>query len=89
MDVNQATDILWQSMQQGDHAPEALRKTLSLSEAYQVQLGILDRLVAGGGETEWLEDWRNVGCGAPNAQADGAGTGLSAGQEPLSEWTEV
>ena len=55
MDTNQATDILWQAMQQGDHAPEALRKTLSLTEAYQVQLGILDRLVAGG---EKLGGWK-------------------------------
>jgi 2-keto-4-pentenoate hydratase len=55
MDVKQATDILWQSMQQGDHAPQALRKTLSLGEAYQVQLGILDRLLAGGQE---LSGWK-------------------------------
>ena len=55
MDTNRATDILWQSMQQGDHAPEALRKTLALSEAYNVQLEILDRLVAGG---EKLSGWK-------------------------------
>jgi 2-keto-4-pentenoate hydratase len=55
MDTKQATDILWQSMQQGDHAPQALRKTLALGEAYNVQLGILDRLVAGG---EQLSGWK-------------------------------
>lgn len=48
MDTNQATDILWQSMQRSDHAPQALRETLELGEAYNVQLGILDRLIAGG-----------------------------------------
>lgn len=55
MDVKQATDILWQAMQAGDHAPEALRKALSLSDAYQVQLGILDRLLASGEE---LSGWK-------------------------------
>lgn len=55
MDTNQATDILWQSMQQNDHAPQALRNTLALGEAYQVQLGILDRLVSGG---EKLSGWK-------------------------------
>ena len=43
------------AMQAGDHAPEALRKALSLSDAYQVQLGILDRLLASGEE---LSGWK-------------------------------
>lgn len=48
MNINEAVEILWQSMQTGDHAPEALRKTLTLTEAYQIQLGILDRWLASG-----------------------------------------
>ena len=46
MDVKYATDMVWQAMQRGDRAPVALRHTLSLGEAYQVQFGILDRLRA-------------------------------------------
>lgn len=55
MKTNEATEILWQSMQKGDHAPAALQKALSLEEAYKIQFGILDRWLAAG---EKLAGWK-------------------------------
>jgi 2-oxopent-4-enoate/cis-2-oxohex-4-enoate hydratase len=48
MRIEEAINILWQAMQTGDHAPTALRKTLTLAEAYRVQLGILKRWITAG-----------------------------------------
>jgi 2-keto-4-pentenoate hydratase len=48
MVIEEAVELLWQSMQKGDHAPAALQKALTLEDAYRVQLGILDRWVATG-----------------------------------------
>lgn len=48
MKIDEAVAVLWQSMQTGDHAPAALRKTLTLAEAYKIQFGILDRWLAAG-----------------------------------------
>ena len=55
MTVDEAVEILWQSMQKGDHAPEALRKALTLQDAYRVQLALLSRLVGAG---EKLAGWK-------------------------------
>ena len=55
MKIDEAVEILWQSMQKGDHAPEALRKALTLEEAYRVQLGVLSRLIESG---EKLAGWK-------------------------------
>lgn len=48
MAVDEAIEIKWQGLQRGDHAPEALRGKLSLQEAYQVQLGVLEHYKASG-----------------------------------------
>ena len=48
MAVDEAIEIKWQGIQSGDHSPEALRGKLSLREAYQVQLGVLERYEANG-----------------------------------------
>jgi 2-keto-4-pentenoate hydratase len=48
MQVTEAVDILWESVHQGVHAPEALQGKLTLDEAYRVQLGMLARTVAAG-----------------------------------------
>jgi 2-keto-4-pentenoate hydratase len=41
--VEQVTESVWQSMRQGRPAPESLRKTLTLADAYQVQVNLLRR----------------------------------------------
>lgn len=48
MAVDEATEIKWQGLQRGDHAPEALQGKLSLREAYEVQLGVLEHYKANG-----------------------------------------
>jgi 2-keto-4-pentenoate hydratase len=48
MKIDEAVEILWQAKQKGDHAPEALRKALTLEDAYHVQLGMLARYCAAG-----------------------------------------
>jgi 2-keto-4-pentenoate hydratase len=48
MQVAKAIDILWDSLQQGIHYPEALKGQLTLTEGYRVQLGVLARAVAAG-----------------------------------------
>lgn len=48
MAVDEAIEIKWQGLQRGDHAPEALRGKLSLHDAYQVQLGVLEHYRANG-----------------------------------------
>ena len=48
MNIDEAIRIKWQGIQQGDHSPEALQGKLSLREAYQVQLGVLEHYKAGG-----------------------------------------
>lgn len=48
MTVNEATEILWQARQKRIPYPEALQKTLTLEDAYRVQLAILARWVAVG-----------------------------------------
>jgi 2-oxopent-4-enoate/cis-2-oxohex-4-enoate hydratase len=41
--IEQATNTIWQSMVKGQPASEALRKTLSLADAYHVQVNLLRR----------------------------------------------
>lgn len=48
MTVDEAIEIKWQGLQAGDHAPNALQGKLSLNEAYQVQLGVLEHYKANG-----------------------------------------
>ena len=48
MAVDEAIEIKWQGLQRGDHAPEALQGKLSLHDAYQVQLGVLEHYKASG-----------------------------------------
>ena len=48
MTVDEATEIKWQGIQSGIHSPEELHGKLSLREAYEVQLGILEKHKAGG-----------------------------------------
>jgi len=48
MQIDQAVEILWQSLQKGIHYPKALQGQLSMTEGYRVQLGVLARAVAAG-----------------------------------------
>ena len=48
MSTEQCVQALWESHQRGDFFPQAWRGKLELTEAYRVQLGLLDRKVAGG-----------------------------------------
>ena len=48
MTVDEAIEIKWQGIQSGIHSPEELHRKLSLREAYEVQLGILEKHKAGG-----------------------------------------
>jgi 2-keto-4-pentenoate hydratase len=41
--IEQTTDTIWQSMVKGQPAHESLRKTLSLADAYHVQVNLLRR----------------------------------------------
>lgn len=41
--IEQATDSIWQSTREGRHAAESLRKTLTLDDAYHVQVNLLRR----------------------------------------------
>ena len=58
MDIERGVDLLWDSMERGAPPPADLHRALSLPEAYRIQLGILDRLVASG---EKLGGWK-LGC---------------------------
>lgn len=48
MTVEAAVEAIWEGWQRRAHYPPALRHRLGLDEAYQVQLGLLDRCVAAG-----------------------------------------
>ncbi len=65
MNIEELTDVLWTSIQQGDHNPAALRATLSVEQAYRVQLALLDRYLEAG---EALVGWK-VGLTAKAIQA--------------------
>ncbi len=53
--IEQATETIWQSMINGQPAAEALRKTLSIADAYQVQVNLLRRWQA---EGKKLAGWK-------------------------------
>jgi 2-keto-4-pentenoate hydratase len=53
--IEKLTDILWNSVCQGKHEPEELRGKLSVEQAYEVQLGLLDRYLDAG---EKLAGWK-------------------------------
>lgn len=48
MTVDEAIEIKWRGIQDGNHSPQELHGKLSLREAYQVQLGVLENYQAGG-----------------------------------------
>jgi 2-keto-4-pentenoate hydratase len=73
MKTDEAVEILWQSLHGGAHPPAALRKQLTLAEAYQVQLGVLARWVAAG---EKHAGWK-IGGTSPAARQ------MLGVQEPL------
>ncbi len=47
-DITEATESIWQAWQRGVHYPPAWRGRLSMRQGYEVQLGILQRLLAKG-----------------------------------------
>lgn len=73
MKIDEAIEILWQAVQSGVHPPAALRKQLTLTEAYQVQLGVLARWIAAG---EKHAGWK-IGGTSPAARQ------MLGVQEPL------
>ena len=64
MQIEEAIDLLWQSTQQGVPPLAALQKTLTLADAYRVQLGVLARWQAAG---EKLAGWK-IGLSADAAR---------------------
>src|SRR5689334_9699595 len=75
MNISEATNLLWQTTQQNIAPLPALQKTLTMDEAYKVQLGILSRRQQSG---EKLAGWK-IGLSAAGArQAFGLSTPISA-----------
>src|SRR5262245_49959994 len=64
MQIEEAIDLLWQSTPQWAPPPAALQKTLTLADAYRVQLGILARWQAKG---EKIGGWK-IGLSADAAR---------------------
>lgn len=64
MDVNALVERLWQARESGDHCPAWLVGALSLDEALDVQLGLLERRLARG---EKLAGFK-VGLTSPRAR---------------------
>jgi len=48
VDIESAVDLIWSGHRAGRHHPPELQGRLSMSDAYRVQLGLLDRYVAAG-----------------------------------------
>lgn len=48
MDLHKAMDMIWESHQHGVYCPPAMKGKLTMDEAYQVQLGFLERRVRAG-----------------------------------------
>jgi 2-keto-4-pentenoate hydratase len=63
--LEQTTDSIWQSMQKGEPAAPSLRKTLTLADAYQVQLKLLGRWQSAGRK---LAGWK-IGMGSAAVRA--------------------
>lgn len=75
MNLDEATNLLWQSTQQNSAPATALRKTLTMDDAYKVQLGLLARRQQTG---EKLGGWK-IGLSAAGArQAFGLTAPISA-----------
>lgn len=64
MKIEEAIELLWQSTQNGAPPPATLQKTLTLTEAYRVQLGILACWQSAG---EKLAGWK-IGLSADAAR---------------------
>lgn len=64
MNIQEATETLWQSAKQWSSPATTLQKTLTLADAYQVQLGILSRWQEAG---EKLGGWK-IGLSAEGAR---------------------
>jgi 2-keto-4-pentenoate hydratase len=64
MNIEETIDLLWQSTQQGTPPPPALQKTLTFTDAYRVQLGILARWQSKG---EKIGGWK-IGLSADAAR---------------------
>lgn len=47
-DVAAAVDEFWQARQRGEYFPSAWADRLTLEQAYRIQLGVIDRRIAGG-----------------------------------------
>ncbi len=65
MDLAELTDRLWEARQKGDHAPDWLNGALTLEQALDVQLGLLERKLAQG---EALGGWK-VGLTSERARS--------------------
>ena len=48
LDIDAVTDSIWRHLQAGVHYPREWNRRLGMADGYHVQLGILERLVAGG-----------------------------------------
>ena len=48
MNIEESVSLMWEKAQQGAFYPEALHDKLSIDEAYQVQIGMLDHCVKAG-----------------------------------------
>ena len=64
MNIDEATNLLWQATQQHTAPSPALQKTLTMADAYKVQLGILARRQQAG---EKLGGWK-IGLSAESAR---------------------
>lgn len=64
MNIEEAANLLWQATQQNTTPSDALQKTLTLADAYKVQLGILSRRQQSG---EKLAGWK-IGLSAEAAR---------------------
>jgi len=75
MNIEEATNLLWQSTQQNSAPTATLQKSLTMQDAYKVQLGILARRQQAG---EKLGGWK-IGLSAAGArQAFGLSAPISA-----------
>ena len=64
MNIDEATNLLWQATQQNTAPSATLQKTLTMADAYKVQLGILVRRQQAG---EKLAGWK-IGLSAESAR---------------------
>ena len=55
MNINEAIETLWRTTRSGQYPPPGLEKVLNFEDAYQIQLGILERRIVAG---EQLAGWK-------------------------------